>query len=190
MTNTTWTSLQSSLPDFYTRIDSFLCELDISDSVKHLSIDHAGLRFGDKSDVDRLREELSHHGHCFSAEIVNGREILLFQLNEPLQFGHWNIHSIELPYPKPGHDYEDGWEHIEFVIPSDADSLDQIRKNFLEAFPSLTIEYLQNTYRYSEDMPLAESDQLPNPTIAIRKDKNLCIKFHPKSIQEVVGFVK
>jgi uncharacterized protein len=185
-----WNTLQSSIADFHNRVSSFTKELNIFDEVEKLYIDHAGIRVAEKTDVDTLREELSQYGHCFSSEIINGREILLYELYQPLQFGHREIRCIELPYPKIGHNYEDGWEHVEFVIPSEASTLDQMQKNWMLQFPSLDIKQLEAKYRYSEDMPLSESDQLPNPTIAIRKDKNTCIKFHSRPIQEVVGFVK
>lgn len=185
-----WKTLQGTIQDFYTRITALTDDLGITDIVRGLHIDHAGIRVAENADVDRLREELLQYGQCFSSEIVNGREILLFELYTPLQFGHTKIHCVELPYPKANHTYEDGWEHVEFEIPSEANTLDQMRSSFATQFPSLNIAQLQTDYTYSEDMPESESDQLPNPTIAIRKEKNTCIKFHPKSIQEVVGFIK
>lgn len=185
-----WKTLQDTIQDFHTRVTALTDELGITDIVKGLHIDHAGIRVAKNEDVDTLREELLQHGLCFSSEIVNGREILLFELYTSLQFGHTKIHCIELPYPKPGHTYVDGWEHVEFVIPGEANTLDQMKESFSSLFLSLNIEHIQTNYIYSEDMPESESDQLPNPTIAIRKEKNTCIKFHPKSIQEVVGFIK
>jgi predicted metalloenzyme YecM len=35
-------------------------------------------------------------------------------------------------------------------------------------------------------MPHVEADQLPNPTIVLRLRKGLAVKFHPKSIKEIV----
>lgn len=185
-----WNTLQDSLTNFHERITLLTNELHIADTAEKLIIDHAGIRIAEKADVDSFREELAQYAHCFSSEIVNGREIMLFQLHEPLRFCVWEIPCIELPYPKVHHEYKDGWEHIEFVVPSEATTLEHMRQDFNAQFPICDIEEIKVRYAYSEDVPAAESDQLPNPSIAIRKDKNTCIKFHPKSIQEVVGFVQ
>ncbi len=116
----TWSKLKNEFETFllgvFTQTEKY--NLDVS----FLDIDHAGLRFRDPEDVNRIKAELLESGaEIISSEVVNGREILILKLPEPFEFAQFRISYIELPYPASEHKYhEDGWEHIEFVIESDA----------------------------------------------------------------------
>jgi predicted metalloenzyme YecM len=178
-----WLGFVDQKTYFGENIRFYLKELEILDQVKTLRADHAGVRFKDKASVDLLRMELLEQGSLISSASVNGREIFLFELDEPISIAHWTISCIELPYPKPDHAYADGWEHIEFVIPSAATNIAAFRKDFQAMFPNIRKE---GTYK--ESLPDAQGDQRPNPTIVLSKSPGITVKFHPRSIQEVVGF--
>ncbi len=179
--------LGKELQDFEDRIFQYLTELGISEKVRPLFADHVGLRFKDASDIQALKNELEVKGNILSSAIVNGREILIYKMTLPIKLKDWFIPCIELPYPKPDHSYPDGWEHIELVIPSSATTLDELRNDFQNFFPEINIDSLKQKGQYSEDEPKSESDQLPNPTIALRKDKNTTVKFHARTIEEIVS---
>ncbi len=55
---------------------------------------------------------------------------------------------------------------------------------FLEYFP----EFNNSGLKYELDMPEVEnSRQLPNPTVKVKISPMMTIKFHPLSIDEIVG---
>ncbi len=179
--------LGKGLQDFEDRLFQYLTELGIFEKVRPLFADHLGLRFKDVGDIQALKNDFRVKGVMISSAIVNGREILIYKMGVPIQLQDWLIPCIELPYPKPDHSYPDGWEHIEIVIPSSATTLDELRHDFQNFFPEINIESLKQKGQYSEDEPKSESDQLPNPTITLRKNKNTTIKFHARTIEEIVA---
>ena len=182
----TWEILQSQVEAFSRKLTSALEELDILEECKGLQIDHICVRLKNNNDVAELKNELSGFGQIISSVEVNGREISILQLSQPLQLGFWQTSGVELPYPKQNHDYPDGWEHIEFVLNDTENTMDGVRNAFQEKF-KLDHDLLKSKYSYSEDEPHAEGDQLPNPTIGL-KVNGVGIKFHARPIQEVVGF--
>ena len=101
--------------------------------------------------------------------------------------GAWEVSGVEVPYPKPGHAYEHGWEHVEFVLNGAANTMDGLRQAFIESFPNLAIDELQEACTVIlEDAPLAGGDQMPNPTLGIRVN-GVGLKFHAHPIQVIVG---
>lgn len=179
--------LTDELEAFGERITQYLVDLGLQDQTKHLFADHLGIRLKNIDHILSLRHKLSSHGNIISSAIVNGREILIYKLVTPIRLHNWTIPCIELPYPKPDHSYPDGWEHIELVIPSSATTLDVLRNDFLNCFPEIDIDTLKLQGEYFEDEPHSETKQLPNPTITLRKNKNTSIKFHARTIEDVVS---
>lgn len=176
------------LPDFLKRAEEYLNELGIFEQTKLIKSDHLALRFKDIEIVDQIKDELKKENKIISSAVVNGRKILIFKLQEPIKFMDWEIDCIELPYPKENQKYPDGWEHIEFVVPSNSKNLDEFREDFKRYFSKLNIENLIKNGQYSESFPIKDSSskELPNPTISLQKELGLTVKFHPKSIIEIV----
>ncbi len=183
----TWHTLQNETEAFGKKLTATLGELGLLEVCHTLPIDHACIRLTDIDNVTALKTELSNAGTVISSVEVNGREISIIQLAEPITLSTWQTHGIELPYPKPQHSYADGWEHVEFVFPDTENTMDAVRTRFISYFPHLDINKLRAEYCYSEDEPHAEGDQIPNPTIGL-KVHGIGIKFHARSIQEVVGY--
>lgn len=183
----TWEALRSETEGFSRKLNAALEELGILEECQNLEIDHICVRLKNNADVNHLKQEATKFGLIISSVPVNGREISIIQLNEPLQLGQWQTAGVELPYPKPNHNYVDGWEHVEFVLAGAENTMDGVQEAFQEKF-NPDFELLKSTYSYSEDEPHADGDQLANPTIGI-KVNGVGIKFHAKTIQEVVGFV-
>lgn len=182
-----WGDIFGQQESFGIRLENTLSMLGILEDCKKLSICHACVRIKSSENVTQLTTDVTQVGKIISKAIVNGREILIIQLNTPLTFHEWSVYGIELPYPKQNHTYEDGLEHVEFVFQGVENTLEAVRDSFFELVKDITKEELKNNYFYSEDEPQAEGDQKPNPTISV-KVNGVGIKFHALSIQDVVGY--
>ena len=182
-----WKDVRDQEVTFGFKLRSALSTLGIFEICKNLTICHACVRIKTPDNVAELKGNVSGVGKIISSAIINDREILIIQLDTPLNIDNWSVHGIELPYPKPNHSYEDGLEHVEFVLTETNNEMDSVRKKVLEMMKSITIEELKKRYSYSEDEPQAEGDEKPNPTISL-KVEGVGIKFHALSIQDVVGY--
>lgn len=188
-TNLNWVILQSQVEKFTEKLNGALEELGIYEECKDLEIDHICVRLNNDRDVNKLKVELSKVGQVISSVNVNGREISMIQLHESLDLGHWKTYGVELPYPKPNHNYAAGWEHVEFVLAEAENTIDGVRQAFMNTFSNLDREQLESDYSYSEDEPYTDGDQIPNPTVGL-KVNGVGLKFHANPIQVVVGFAE
>lgn len=171
------------------KLNEALEALDMLEECKGLEIDHICVRLKNESDIDALKIQLHEAGKTISSVNVNGREISIIQLDEPLDVDPWQTYGVELPYPKANHNYADGWEHVEFVLRAAENTMDGVREAFMDKFAHLDRSQLEGKYAYSEDEPQADRDQLPNPTIGLRVN-GIGLKFHANPIQVVVGYQK
>lgn len=65
---------------------------------------------------DELKLQLASCALMVSESEVNGRDIAVYSLEEPLVVGDWSsISFIELPQPKPDNKYIEGIDHVQFV---------------------------------------------------------------------------
>lgn len=176
---------------FDSKINDFLTELAmLGISTNSFTIDHIALRIKASDIVMQLEEEiLSNGGRILEKSVVNGRPIAIIQLPEPVKISEQEIFVLELPYPATPHDYtEDSWEHVEIVIGGNASNNDELKMRFQEIFPNAKLDEIQSSgIKIKESQAIAENDQLPNPTITFEKYKGLAVKFHCKSLQEVIG---
>jgi uncharacterized protein len=175
----------NSFPFFMEKVLEYLTQVSID--ISGLQIDHAGLRFKSSQDADEMKRELcliSVGSAPLSSETVGGREISVFKLNKPLVYRNFFISCIELMYPGIEHPFkEDGWEHIEVVLPNSNLSGDY-EKNFLTRYPKFDPKS-KNVDLFKLHIPDVKG-QLPNPTIIVQKYLGLAIKFHPSPIEEIV----
>lgn len=183
-----WATLAEDLPSFESRIYTALETLGVRSVCDALNIDHICIRLKDSAKVDMLRQELRELGTEISSVMVNGRIISIFELHMPIAIGPWRASGIEVPYPKLNHRYEDGWEHVEFVVGGIENTMEALRTSFASYFPHLASTDLMRDFSYEEDEPSAPDDQIRNPTISL-KVHGIGIKFHARPIQEVVGHV-
>ncbi|WP_087025931.1 VOC family protein [Thaumasiovibrio subtropicus] len=188
MSNTmTPQSLLNALPLFASNVTALLESLSIDAS--QLQADHLALRLNDQSVAEACFEQWLDYGERISAAVINGRPIWIIKLESPLQIGAWQVPCIELPFPSKKRYVNEGWEHIEFVIPGGATTLAQLQDDLQRLFPthSLTPDALVSQgFEYKASQPEAEGEQLPNPTIAIKR-QGICVKFHAHSIEAVVA---
>lgn len=181
----TWESLQNNIPEFAKNLLASLDELGIREKCEKLELDHFCVRLSNITEIDQLKLELANIAKNISTVDVNGRPISIFQLDTPLQVGLWSVKGLEVPNPKQNNTYADGWEHVEFVLPASKNTMSEIRNSFEQLLPNLN----NDKYRYSENEPQTDDNEIPNPTISIRVN-NIGIKFHANSIQKVVGYTK
>lgn len=180
------TDLSDSLTDFAEEITLFAQQLGIS--VEDYQADHIAVRCNTVATADRWRNGFLRFADLLSEKQINGRPICLFSLHEPLQIGPWQIDCIELPYPSNKHYACEGWEHVELVVPSSAQTIPELEQAIQEVLPSLTAvmaDPAAHGVRYKASSPQAEDEQLANPTLAFSRE-HLTLKIHPLSIRAVI----
>jgi predicted metalloenzyme YecM len=85
-------------------------------TVDAYELDHICYRVATPERYRELRDQLAPYGELLTDNPVNGRPIATFRLATPLRYQERRIHYLELPAPKPGSPYAEGWEHVEFVV--------------------------------------------------------------------------
>lgn len=85
--------------------------------VEDLELDHLCYRVDRMERYHAMKEVLARHGRLLGEHVIGGRPIATYALAVPIVFEERRIHVVELPAPKPGSPYAEGWEHAEFVVP-------------------------------------------------------------------------
>lgn len=210
-TSISYEQLTQSWPAFEAQILALLETLDLAD--KALVCDHVALRVNSIASADALRYAFSCVGKIISDNIINGRTILIIELDTPLTLGQFSIACVELPYPSDKVYPQEGWEHIELVIDSKATECDTLSQDLLALCPKLsallpsehTAEPVQSIsqglssqglnsqgiaslagIKIKMSSPKGDKERLANPTIAFKRD-DVCIKVHPHGIKAVIA---
>ncbi len=84
--------------------------------VEMLPLDHICHRVATGERYLELCAELAGKGELLGEQVVNDRPIAVFRLQEPWHFNHRLIDVVEVPAPKQGSCYAEGFEHAEFVV--------------------------------------------------------------------------
>ncbi|MCL1078270.1 VOC family protein [Parashewanella spongiae] len=173
---------------FSTKIQSFIKRLGIEQHV--FECDHVALRANSTAKADEYRNFFEERGTVISENIINGRPILIIELDEPLSLGGMIIPCVELPYPSQKRYPQEGWEHIEIVIPSNAAECEHFTADVVDIIPNLknTLKLTDSTnsdIKIKLSSPRGTHERLANPTIAL-KQKDVCIKLHPHSIKDII----
>ena len=204
--NISYEQLTQSWPAFEAQILALLETLGLAD--KALVCDHVALRVNSIASADALRDAFSCVGKIISDNIINGRTILIIELDTPLTLGQFSIACVELPYPSDKVYPQEGWEHIELVIDSKATECDTLSQDLLALCPKLSA--LLPSEQAAEPVPSSslglnsqgiaslagikikmsspkgDKERLANPTIAFKRD-DVCIKVHPHGIKAVIA---
>lgn len=158
------------LPSPVPMLDVIFARLDELRLPTDLVCDHVCYRVATHSRYEELREALEADGTLESQAMIAGRPIATFQLHTPIAYKGRQIEALELPAPKPGSDYKEGWEHAEFVV--------------LQPLPEFIAQYPQLTFdTRAIGKPL-------NPEIGIRLTADYQAKFHNKTLLEVIRLEK
>ncbi|MCS6119854.1 VOC family protein [Shewanella baltica] len=205
-TSISYEQLTQSWPAFEAQILALLETLGLAD--KALVCDHVALRVNSIASADALRDAFSCVGKIISDNIINGRTILIIELDTPLTLGQFSIACVELPYPSDKVYPQEGWEHIELVIDSKATECDTLSQDLLALCPKLSAllpseQAAEPVLSSSPDLssqglaslagikikmstPKGDKERLANPTIAFKRD-DVCIKVHPHGIKAVIA---
>lgn len=176
-----------NLPDFMEKISRLASDIGI-DLTGQIA-DHIALRINDEKLAHDAHQAWLNYGKVISSAIINGRPIVVLEFENQLSIQNWQIECLEIPYPAEGKSYpEQGWEHMEFVIPSQAKTADDYLADLKLAFPQFITSWekmaeMGITTKLSS--PKGENERLPNPTVAF-KGHGVCIKLHPHSLKKVV----
>lgn len=100
---------------FLDRVFAALAQDDIE--VGDYELDHLCYRVATETRYAELRTALLPLGELLTEKLINGRPIASFKLHQPLVYQDRKIDGLELPSPKPGSPYPEGYEHVEFVVP-------------------------------------------------------------------------
>ncbi len=179
--------MKLKLQDFVNKIQQ-LTELLCLDMSQY-QLDHIALRINESELAQLAHRAWLSEGQEISNTQINGRPIIVIAFNQLLEAGKWNIECLELPYPAQGKQYpEQNWEHVEFVVPSTAQTADEYLHHVKQTFPDLTekwskLESLGVKVKLSS--PKGEGERLNNPTIAF-KWQGVCIKLHPHSLKTII----
>ncbi|MBX2971461.1 MAG: VOC family protein [Flavobacteriales bacterium] len=84
-----------------------------------LVLDHLCYRVGTMERYTAWKDHLAMNGTLLGEHTIGGRPIATFLLRKPILFQGRAIDVVELPAPKPGSPYAEGWEHAEFVVSED-----------------------------------------------------------------------
>ncbi len=178
----------TNLAEFEIRI-SALCDVLGVDLSAYVA-DHIAMRINQFELAEKAHHAWLEYGKIISSAEINGRPIIVLDFSKPLVFGRWTVECLELPYPAQGKTYpEQGWEHVEFVVPSSAQSAEAYLQDVLGQFPELAQRWSQLGelgVKVKLSSPKGEGERLANPTVAF-KYQGVSIKLHPHSLKTIVA---
>ena len=176
--------LQQTWPHFSLQIQAFIKQLGLD--ILALNCDHSALRVNDIQSAQLLADEFSQHGEIISNNMINGRPILIIKLTVPLMLGTTPIQCVELPFPSDKTYPIEGWEHVELVLPSKAQTCDELANELIAEVPKLAQVIAGKTeIKVKQSSPKGDNERLANPTIAF-KTNGICVKVHPHDIQTII----
>jgi len=109
----------------YTKADDFLNNIFNKSliDVNKFEMDHLCWRVESISEYEQFKDDFSLIGDLLIESKISNRMISTFCLYEPIQFQNHKIDIIELPQPKEGSFYSNGFEHLELVMAESFDDL-------------------------------------------------------------------
>jgi len=163
------------LPDHVPFLDDLFSQLEAhTGALSHLFLDHLCYRVERVARYETLRDKLRQRGHELLAEsIIGGRRISTFKLLTPLPYRDRLIPLLELPEPKPGSFYAEGYEHVEFVT-------DRPLAAFVDLLPSLLAPSVTT-------IDLKGMAKSRNADVRVKLERGYSVKFHERSLEEVIA---
>lgn len=181
----------SLVDQFYNNTPTFLDELIYQCKSNRvdlgwLSIDHVCMRVSSDLMYVLGNEELENYNATIVGQkdhMIDGRPITLWKLPIPIFYKNDRLDKeqiidvLELAAPKQNHQYKDGIQHAEFY------------PHGIYLPLSNSIRFLE---KYLQKVPFIDREKSfhgqYNPTIAHSFTKDLEVKIHPHSIEEVVKY--
>jgi uncharacterized protein len=153
------------MTDYEELLDCVLENLNENLKNQELICDHICYRVESEERYQEIKTELSKTCELATESLVSGRLISIFKLPSPIIYRNLSIDCIELPAPKKGSPYIEGWEHAEFVI----SDLQQFIKDH---------QHLEFNHK--------AMDRKINPELSYKITNKYQVKFHPMTILEVI----
>lgn len=151
---------------FLDKIFNWLTEEGID--VANYELDHICYRVSSMKRYQEICDIMSIHGQLLSETIINDRPISSFRLEEAIIYGDRKISVFEIPSPKPGSLYEEGYEHVEFVIPHKLES-------FMDMYPDIQFDTSGIFKKVNADIRI--------------KGQGFSVKFHNQSLEYVIKYL-
>ena len=153
------------MKQFVSPLIAVLAKKDLHKDI--LEIDHVCYRVGNSARYEHLKQQMGSFSVLLSEAFVNGRPIATFKMKNPLCISeNIAISVVEIPSPKTGTFYAEGFEHIEAVV-------------------SCRLEEFM--LRHSEfDYDKKNLNASINRDISIKFPEGL-IKFHELSLEKVIA---
>ncbi len=153
-----------NMQDFAVRLIKDLESHNLLEDIKE--IDHVCYRVETQKQFVDMSQVMGQQGVLLSEALVSGRPIATFKCYEstPLIKG-FSVQVLEIPSPKPGRFYPEGFEHIEAVVNCS-----------LEAFMKKHVHLGFSTDNYAAKI---------NRDISL-KFQNGVVKFHEQSLEKVI----
>lgn len=150
-----------------TFIDSVLTNLKtIGVDVLDLELDHFGYQTSSKEDYESKKTAAQQIGKMESENIVNGRRVGIFRLNEPCLYKGFKISGFELVETRDGQVCESALEHLEFVLKGTF-------QDFMDKYPSVNWD-------------TAALNRPEFAKLSLRFEDGSGVKFHLKNIFEEI----
>lgn len=156
------TILGNSTP-FLDKVFSSLTEDGIS--VEAFELDHICYRVETAERYEEVKAALLAAGVLLTEKPIGGRPIATIKLHEPIVYHDRVIACVELPMPKDGSPYVEGYEHVEFVI-------DEPLRRFTKRYPTLKFDLKGVNKRINADVRLRYED--------------FSVKFHEYPLEYVI----
>ena len=137
-------------------------------NVADYELDHICYRVSSLDRYYELKKTLIEFGDLLTESNINGRAISTFKLNNSISFKSREIWCLELPSPKNGSNYQEGFEHVEFVI-------SEPLEDFLLRFPNINFDRKGLSKKVNSDVRIKFGD--------------LSVKFHRQSLEYVIKYL-
>lgn len=134
--------------------------------VNDLLLDHLCYRVATAERYDALKKILLERDTLLAETHIGGRPIATFRLHAPIVFRQRRIELLELPAPKAGRPYPEGYEHAEFVVHEDL-------RAFTEHHPGPAWD-------------LSDLDKPTNADVRLRYN-GFSVKFHRQPLDVVIA---
>ena len=132
-------------------------------------MDHICYRVASKKRYEELKATLLQEYELLAESMIKGRPICTFKMSQGFEYYDRLVDVLELPSPKEGKPYEEGYEHVEFVLDEDFTS-------FMNRYPHITFD------QSGMGKPL-------NADIRVQLGK-FAVKFHLQSLERVIEIEK
>jgi len=134
--------------------------------VENYLCDHICYRVESVKDYYIMKKSLLSCGSLLVESRVGGRKISTYKLHIPIEYKDRKIDIVELPEPKEGSHYKNGFEHVEFVINKEFNI-------FVEEYKDLEFDF-------------KGTKKNVNPELRLKLNDNKSIKFHHQTLEVVI----